>query len=118
MRRKTSRVSRQASRNGQRRQMPVTGSNPPRLPWKQSEANTGRVTMDPGWPAHVWAAVDEYFLDDLGPRIRDLAKESAPSAPVIWPNPSRRTLRITTSSSRRQLPRSATTPPVWNWATA
>jgi hypothetical protein len=34
--------------------------------------------MDPDWREHVYAAVDEYFLDDLGPRIRDLAKEKCP----------------------------------------
>jgi hypothetical protein len=34
--------------------------------------------MDPDWRERVYAAVDEYFLDDLGPRIRDTAKALCP----------------------------------------
>jgi hypothetical protein len=42
------------------------------------EGTVATVIMDPDWQEHVFAAVDEYFLDDLGPRIRDLAKEKCP----------------------------------------
>jgi hypothetical protein len=42
------------------------------------EGTVAVVIMDPDWQEHVFAAVDEYFLDDLGPRIRDLAKIKCP----------------------------------------